>query len=264
MEFLRYSNTLRSGGPPGIVHGYPYQKRRATSESPGPIGIRICRYCGDQRRYGADHQTCSGRFLFVGQKRMESTNSSLILRLRKTGSEEDWREFFSIYRPFLVAVSLRFGLDVHRADDVAAEVLAICATKLREFEYDRNQGRFRGWLKTVTQRVIYGNNRKERAGPRLVPLPAHDIPVGDAGFWDRWNQYHREYVVKTALEIARRETRREEKWACFDHHILQRIPAGEVAGKLGISTTLVYNNASRVLARVRDLCTRLDEELDHD
>jgi len=51
-------------------------------------------------------------------------------------------------------------------------------------------------------------------------------------------------------------------WECFERHLLQRKPSGDVAATLGISASAVRQNGSRVLARIRELCLIYDEQLD--
>ena len=141
-----------------------------------------------------------------------------------------------------------------------AEVLAICVQKLPEFQYDREQGRFRGWLKTVAQRVIIRRWRREQRRPDQVRLEDKIEPTAEDDVWQDWDRTHREHILQVVLaEICQRS--QERTWKCFELHILQRKPAREVAEKLGLNINAVYTNASRVLERVRNRCRELDEEL---
>ncbi len=193
---------------------------------------------------------------------METTRLSLLERVRNRDDNDSWQEFFAIYEPFLTSVARRCGLNQSQAADAVAEVLAICVQKLPEFQYSREQGRFRGWLKTITQRIVIGQWRRTQRRPEEVPLGEEriDPPVQADDVWEDWDRAHREHILGNVLaEVCGRTQTRT--WACFDLHIRQRKPAAEVAAELGLKVNAVYTNASRVLNRVRNRCLELDEEL---
>jgi len=191
---------------------------------------------------------------------MEPTHSSLLVRLRDTTDNESWREFYAVYEPFLTAVARRLGLAEQQIPDVVAAVFAICVRTLPDFEYDRGKGAFRGWLKTVTQRVVYDHWRKTGRQIDREPLSNGVEPATGDDVWQQWDAAHREHVVRTALAAVQAESR-PRTWDCFEMHILERIPAVEVADRLDLKVNAVFTNASRVLSRVRAKCAEFDEEL---
>ncbi|RMF41090.1 MAG: sigma-70 family RNA polymerase sigma factor [Planctomycetota bacterium] len=201
-----------------------------------------------------------GEVIFVG---MVTTRPSLLERVRDKDDDDSWREFFAIYEPFLTSVARRFGLNDTQAAEAVAEVLVICVQKLPEFQYSRQRGRFRGWLKTVTQRVVIGQWRRTQRGINEVPLRGEIEPSASDEVWDDWDRAHREHIVSLVLSEVR-DSVRGRTWDCFDLHILQRKPAPEVAEELRLTVNAVYANASRVLQRVRTRCLELDEELSDD
>ena len=193
---------------------------------------------------------------------MEPTQSSLLVRLRDTSDNESWSEFYAIYEPFLAAVARRAGLAEQQVPDVVAAVFAICVRTLPEFEYDRGKGAFRGWLKTVTQRVVYDHWRKAGRQIDRKPLPDGVEPATTDDVWQQWDAAHREHVLHTALSAVQADSR-QQTWDCFQMHILERAPAAKVAGRLGLKVNAVFTNASRVLSRVRAKCAEFDEDLSH-
>jgi hypothetical protein len=64
------------------------------------------------------------------------------------------------------------------------------------------------------------------------------------------------FVLESVRESAQPRT-----WACFEKHLLKGRPSVEVGAELGLSANSVNVNASRVLARVRELCEYYREEL---
>src|SRR5688572_13979665 len=86
---------------------------------------------------------------------MDATRSSLLLRLRDPEDSLSWREFYSVYEPFLRNIARKLGLRDADLDDVVSEVLMTCVKTLPTFEKDGKRGFFRSWLKTVTRNRIH-------------------------------------------------------------------------------------------------------------
>lgn len=191
---------------------------------------------------------------------MESTRSSLVMRLRDPEDSRSWSQFHAIYYPFLLAIARRQGLQQEDAEDVVQQVLLRVLQNIGKFEYDRLRGGFRAWLKTITMNVLRNvfrqrGRRREQAGGDLADRPD---PVADLeSSWDV--EYHRR-ILQFALEHVRSQSQ-PNTWACFERHVLRRQPAARVAGELGLQPNAVYVNAHRVLSRVRAACAELGEEL---
>lgn len=163
----------------------------------------------------------------------------------------------ALYEPLLLAYARRRGLAEDDARDVCQEVLASLLRSLPAFEYTRARGRFRTWLWRVTQNAIADWARRQARQRR-----------GEEGWRERlrtlkddmdrepeaeWNAAYHQRVLEFSLQKVREKTG-ADKWACFERHIVKGQPGAQVARDIGISVNLVYVNASRVLARVRDAC----------
>src|SRR5690349_13361574 len=82
------------------------------------------------------------------------TSASLLADLRELQDQQAWRRFLSHYLPMMQAWARRFGLSESDADELTSRLLIKLVEALPKFEYDPQQGSFRGWLKTVTQREL--------------------------------------------------------------------------------------------------------------
>ena len=87
------------------------------------------------------------------------TRQSLLIRIRDLGDQPAWEEFHARYAPMIRGWCCQWF--PREPDDMVQEVLLLLAKSLREFEYEPGKGRFRGYLKTVTHRLMA--DLKERA-----------------------------------------------------------------------------------------------------
>ncbi len=87
-----------------------------------------------------------------------------------------WTEFYELYYPYVRAVAMHQGLELHDAEDVAQKVMAELARKLGDFVYDPSKGSFRGFLKTVTRRRVM--DWKSRLKPQHDPKKRAHRPPG--------------------------------------------------------------------------------------
>jgi RNA polymerase sigma-70 factor, ECF subfamily len=67
---------------------------------------------------------------------MESTSSSLLLRLRQPGEQASWQRFVDLYTPLLYFWACRMGLSSADAADLVQDVFVTLVQKLPQFEYD--------------------------------------------------------------------------------------------------------------------------------
>jgi RNA polymerase sigma-70 factor (ECF subfamily) len=80
-----------------------------------------------------------------------ATPSTIFGRLRQRDARA-WEDFVSRYQPMIRGWCRQWF--PREADDMAQEVFALLVSCLGRFHYDRQKGRFRGWLKTVTENLM--------------------------------------------------------------------------------------------------------------
>ncbi|MDA0586440.1 MAG: sigma-70 family RNA polymerase sigma factor [Planctomycetota bacterium] len=82
---------------------------------------------------------------------VEATRTSLLVRIRDFRDELAWGEFAKLYTPLIYRFARSSGLQDADASLVTQDVLVTVARTIHRFEYNRQNGSFRGWLKVVTR-----------------------------------------------------------------------------------------------------------------
>ena len=85
------------------------------------------------------------------------THPSLLEGVRDPQNHEAWEKFIARYGPMIRGWCSHWY--PREADDKACEVFSELIFKMMRFQYDPKQGRFRGWLKTVTHNMMAGLKR---------------------------------------------------------------------------------------------------------
>ena len=189
----------------------------------------------------------------------EVTRPSLLLRLRDSSDEEAWAMFVSAYAPLVYGYCRKCGLQDADASDVAQDVLAQVARTMQGFVYEKERGRFRDWLRTVTRnRVARLIGRKTpglsgEASERLAELQASNADA-------EWSD---EFHARTlAVAVERIKPQFEAiTWRAFERVWMEDIPALETASELGVSIESVYSAKSRILKRLREEILMLAEDM---
>jgi len=181
---------------------------------------------------------------------MESTSTSLFVRLREPGDQAAWQRFVDLYTPLLYRWACRKGLSNHDAADLVQDVMVTLVQKLPEFEYDPSKS-FRSWLRTVTENRRRDLLRRRGAAPQTVgdaALAEVHMPDGDAAFWE---VEYRQALVARALELMQ-DGFEPATWKASWALIVDGKSGADVAAEFGMSIAAVYAAKSRVLRRLRE------------
>jgi RNA polymerase sigma-70 factor, ECF subfamily len=180
-------------------------------------------------------------------QRPDWTDPFLLIRVRAPGDQQAWVEFVGRYGPMIRGWCRRWF--PRESDDMVQEVFARLVKCLREFDYQPEVGRFRGYLKTVTNRLMAA--LKERADPTSTDggIRLDQVEMRH----DLMRRLAAEYDLEL-LEIAKERVRgRVEPWtwsAYVETAERSRKPA-EVAGELGMKVGAVYQAKYSVLTELR-------------
>src|SRR6185436_7430146 len=82
------------------------------------------------------------------------TNPSLMLRLRDRADEQAWFRFVELYRPAILRLASRRGLQATDCEDLAQNVLLSVAGAIERWEADPARGKFGTWLYAVAHRRV--------------------------------------------------------------------------------------------------------------
>jgi len=172
------------------------------------------------------------------------TRQSLLIRLRELGDQQAWEEFHARYAPMIRGWCRRWF--PRETEDMVQEVLLLLARRLRTFEYEPAAGRFRGYLKTVTQRLMADLKEKEQGrwavnGDGLIEEVEATV--------DLKARLESEYDLEL-LEQAKANVRgrvEPRTWSAYVETAQQLRGPAEVAKELGMKVGAVYQAKYHVL-----------------
>jgi RNA polymerase sigma-70 factor (ECF subfamily) len=188
--------------------------------------------------------------------RYPGTITSSLLGGIKESQEEAWARMSLLYAPLVYLWCRQTGLQASDADDVVQEVLRTVASRVGQFERNRAEGSFRGWLRTITRNKLgdfirADRRRQQVAGRRIVPedfSATNDSKSESAG---EGATDETRFVFNRVLKLIRTKCE-EPTWRAFLRVVLDGASPRDVAEELNMSVESVYQAKSRVLRRIRD------------
>lgn len=170
-----------------------------------------------------------------------------------------WEEFCRTFGPAVVAFGRQLGLRPEEAEDAAQETLMAFAQAVQAGRYDRQQGRLSAWLFGFARRIIMKTQRL-RARHLGVTTPPESLEhqCDDRDLHLTWETQWKRVVLHRCLERVRQESD-PQVFAAFVHYALQEQTAAAVAQRLGISRNAVYIAKCRILTRLRELESQLQD-----
>lgn len=186
------------------------------------------------------------------------TTSALLDALRDPANSEAWREIDGRYRPILLNLARRAGLNDADAADAAQETLADFFRAYREGRYTRSRGRLRQFLLGISRLKIADVRRARARGPAPLDTALPENAT-EADWHSAWEAEQRTAILQSALDELRRSDKlAPQTLAAFELVAIQHVPAAQAAAQLGLSTQEVYLAKSRCLERLRTLISRLE------
>jgi RNA polymerase sigma factor (sigma-70 family) len=194
------------------------------------------------------------------------TRETLLQRVKDPEDEESWKEFVYYYKQYIYNIVRRMNMNHHDAEEIVQVVNVKMWEKLPEFKYDKEKGRFRGWLCTVTGNEVKQLLRKRK---RMLNNLQNQEKL-------RMESYLDQVVLPAVDKIAEREWRAYITKLAWDRigdqfeaqtkAVFERVSMGEkpeeIAKDLGISQSSVYVYKKRVQDRLREEVMELNRELD--
>lgn len=192
-----------------------------------------------------------------------TTRASLLLKLRDPQDHEAWVEFVSLYEPVIYRLLRRTGLRDADAQDVLQELLLAVSRNIERWEYGREHGSFRGWLRRVTRNLVVSWVRRQK---RQVTTSSIDLdalldspPVADGPETDEFDQELRRALFHLASEQIRAEVR-PQTWQAFWEVAVSGTSVAEAAVKLGMTAGAVRVAKCRIVARLREVVAKMEQE----
>ena len=181
---------------------------------------------------------------------LPETRESLLIRLADAADAAAWDEFAAIYRPVIVRIGLRKGLQATDADDLAQQVLMSVSRAIGDWKRDPARGTFRRWLHTVARNAVIN----------MIQRTPKEIAVGGSEFLnvchevetrpdeiERWiDDEHERAVLRLAAARVERIVS-SITWKAFHLAAIQGACAQDVAEMLGVTVGKVYGARGRVM-----------------
>jgi RNA polymerase sigma-70 factor (ECF subfamily) len=190
------------------------------------------------------------------------TRPSLLVRIRDAEDRQAWDQFAEVYVPLIYGFTRKQGLQDADACDLTQEVLRAVSQAIRQLDYDRRQGTFRGWLFTIVRNELRDfHNRRQRVAQgsgdtQMHNLLAQQADAQQASCWDaEWEQQ--------LFQAAARQVRTEVEaatWQAFWRTAIEGRSGKDVAAELKISAAAVYLAKGRVMARLKERVRTLAAE----
>jgi RNA polymerase sigma-70 factor (ECF subfamily) len=194
---------------------------------------------------------------------MRTTCTSLIRRVRDSGDQIAWQEFFNLYQPLVMSYVRKKGASLALTEEVVAEVFAKLVKTMPTFELDHAKGRFRTWMWKVTMSVYVDIVRRGSMEGQTLPLTV-DVVSGEQREDGAWIEAYRRHILEEVHRKIKAETA-EKTWLCYEEFILKGRTGKEVAAEIGLTANAVCVNANRVFAKVRERClAEYEEDLNDD
>ncbi len=163
----------------------------------------------------------------------------------------------ALYAPLVYRVCRVAQVPPHDAADVVQEVLSAVSRNLATFHRDRPGDSFRAWLLTVAKNKIRDHFRQRAKSPRVVggtdmQLQIQELPEltwdlsGDGSCFDSAS-----HLMRRAMQNVRRDFE-DRTWQAFWSTTIEGEDSTQIAERLGMSKSSVYQAKTRVLRRIRE------------
>lgn len=194
------------------------------------------------------------------------TSESLILRLNNQQDAAAWTEFLAIYRPVVLRMALRRGLQHADADDLAQRVFLSVARKVSDWESNNAETRFRNWLGRIARNAIL--NELTRAKPdRATGSGAYDDLLAhhpdQIDFSSDITIEARRQALLWAVSVIEDEFS-PSTWEMFRQTAIDGQSVKAVAEALGRSAGAVYIARCRVMQRIKEKVQELSDFWSHE
>lgn len=183
------------------------------------------------------------------------TRASLLVQLRDGSNNAAWQEFLRLYGPVVYGFARNRGLQDADAADLVQDVMRSVMNAIGRFDYDRQQGTFRGWLFTITRNKVFNFLSARRIRPQASgDSGAHRLLESEpdtATDTDHWELEYQRRIASMAMDRVKGEFQ-EKTWRAFWLTAVDGVAAAEAGKQTGMSPGAVYVAKSRVLARLKE------------
>ena len=194
--------------------------------------------------------------MYPGCLGIETTQPSLLSRVRDQGDHAAWREFDEKYRGLILRYCRRRGLQPTDAEDIRQLVMINMAGRLTSFQYRPEQGRFRDYLGRTVQNAIYRWFRRPHRD--VTGLDTHVLKGMESEevepFKEVWEQEWMFHHYRLAMRTVRQTS--ESKSVLVFERLLAGEEIDDVSTTFGMSRAAVHKVKQRMRDRLRECIER--------
>jgi RNA polymerase sigma-70 factor (ECF subfamily) len=190
---------------------------------------------------------------------MNTTRASLLIRVKNPRDTQAWAQFYDLYGPLLYRYARAKGLSHEDAEDVQSTCYEQIVRQIRHFDYDRQKGGFKAWLRTLVARRVTDLLRKHRepvADSQDIRAASDPEPAPDELWEQHWKLQHLRYCVEQVRDLVSPDT-----FQAFQMLIQEGSSVPNVCERLGWNANQVYKAKARVLQLVRQQMATLYSEV---
>jgi RNA polymerase sigma-70 factor (ECF subfamily) len=197
------------------------------------------------------------------------TRRSLLVRIKDPNDSASWQEFFHTYSSLICSVAMKAGLSEAEAQDVLQETMIALSKKIASFEYDPGKGKFKGWLRRLTDWRIADQFRKRQrdldksgrsaTSTRRTSLVARIPDPRGCDLEAIWDQEWKQNLFERAVERVKACVNAKQ-FQIFDLYVRKQWPPKKVAEMLDIKIGQVFVAKHRMMELIREEIKRLEDE----
>ena len=189
--------------------------------------------------------------------RASSTTSLTLLQRAKDQDQLAWRHLVTLYAPLVYRVCRLAHVAPQDAPDIVQEVFRAASGNIGRFHRDRDGDSFRAWLLTISKNKIRDHFRRRAKTPPAVggtdmQVRVQQLPeltwdsTSDGSGFDSDSS-----LIQRAVRLVRDDFA-DRTWQAFWMTTIDGLDPLEVAQRLEISKSSVYQAKTRVLRRMRE------------
>lgn len=185
-----------------------------------------------------------------------NTQQTLIQRAQDPDDNQAWDDFVSYYKSFIRMVLYKSNISLNDTDDLIQAILVRIWKGLPNYEYKKEQARFRTWLSTIIRNCIITHiNKSKNKGEKVSLIEEQAENISESEIEEIINSEWLEYVSSIAMEKVR-EVFSGNAIEVF-RLSLEEKSAREIASELGITEESVFVLRSRVKQKLKKEISKL-------
>lgn len=193
----------------------------------------------------------------------ERTRASLILRLQDAEDMAAWDEFSAIYGPVVFNVATSRGFQSADAENLVQEVFMAVASSVSNWLQRDDRGSFRAWLLRIARNAAA--DMITQKATRSLGLDGSDAQVhvanlpAPSALSSALDLEYERIVFQWASERVRASVA-EHTWQAFWLTSIEEMSVDAAAAQLNTRPGNIYFARSRVMARIKELVQRYQDQ----